>query len=85
MALGSVPSPPVGVEDGAPVAPLLSLASGLVTPSPASVEMAAGAATVEKSAEESAALVTTPWSQESAAASVAVPMQLSQSGSAEVP
>ena len=66
MAPGSVPSPPVGVEDGAPVAPLLSLASGLVTPSLASVEMAAGAATVEKLAEESAALVATSWSQESA-------------------
>ena len=84
MALGPVPSPHVGVEDGAPVAPRPPLASGLVTPSLASVEMAAGAATVEKSAEESAALVTTPGSQESAAASVAVPMQLSLPGSAEV-
>ena len=70
------------------VAPRPSLASGLVTPSLASVEMAAVATTVEKSAEESAALVATNWLQESAnhwaswwrvrggrAASVAVPLE----------
>ena len=85
VSISPEPAAPRGAGLGAPVAPRPSLASGLVTPSLASVGMAAGAATVERSAEGSAALVATNGSRESAAASVAVPVQLSLPGSAEVP
>ena len=70
---------------GAFVAAQSAPAEGLVAPPLVSAGMAAGAAIVERSAEESAALVATNWPQESAAASVAVPMQLSLPGSAAAP
>ena len=70
---------------GALVAAQSAPAEGLVAPPLVSIGMAAGAAIVERSAEESAALVVTNWPQESAAASVAVPMQLSLPGSAAAP